>query len=423
MPLKEEFMNNQGFIKIDRTGKTLVFGESLKRSLSHQAGYYSLKSCSQEQVSFSRVPSIPRYGELREPIIFQGDIGGIGSTIEVVNFVISAKLTGQLTLVKGDVRKSLFIDQGELSAARSNHLDDRLSEVLFRFGALDREAIDEAEEACSQSNQPLGNYLIKKGILEQAQLFLYFKKQVEDIFYSTLLWNQGEFYFTVSHFNDNPTPLKINAQQLLLEGVRRADEMKRYRKLFSSPQVIVEFVRSSEELNDELKAILSYIQTPRSLKQLIDYFRVGEFNIYQRVFKLVNQGYLKLADNQQSNEQKLSNDELVMLFNRTFSMIHQFAKKSGSDQSLNLGLGVFKSFYQHDDLLEGISFDDKGRLHQESLLTKLANTPNSDEFTYLGQALCELLYFQIFTARNWLSSEEHGQLQDVYEEIASLITV
>ncbi|MAD61623.1 MAG: hypothetical protein CMH49_08980 [Myxococcales bacterium] len=423
MPLKEGFMNNQGFIKIDRTGKTLVFGESLKRSLSHQAGYYSLKSCSQEQVSFSRVPSIPRYGELREPIIFQGDIGGIGSTIEVVNFVISAKLTGQLTLVKGDVRKSLFIDQGELSAARSNHLDDRLSEVLFRFGALDREAIDEAEEACSQSKQPLGNYLIKQGILEQAQLFLYFKKQVEDIFYSILHWNFGEFYFTVSHFNDNPTPLKINAQQLLLEGVRRADEMKRYRTLFSSPQVIVEFVRSSEELNDELKAILSYIQTPRSLKQLIDYFRVGEFNIYQRVFKLVNQGYLKLADNQQSHEQKLSNDELVMLFNRTFSMIHQFAKKSGSDQSLNLGLDVFKSFYQHDGLLEGISFDDKGRLRQESLLTKLANTPNSDGFTYLGQALCELLYFQIFTARNWLSNEEHGQLQDVYEEISSLITV
>ena len=415
-------MNNQGFIKIDRTGKTLVFGESLKRSLSHQAGYYSLKSCTQDQVSFSRVPSIPRHGELREPVVFQGDIGGIGSTIEVVNFVISAKLTGQLTLVRGEVRKSLFIDQGELSAARSNHLDDRLSEVLFRFGALDREAIDAAEDACSQSRQPLGNYLIKQGILEQAQLYLFFKKQVEEIFYSTLLWTQGEFYFTVSHFNDNPTPLKINAQQLLLEGVRRADEMKRYRTLFKSPQTIVEFVKTSEELDDELKAILSYIQTPRSLQQLIDYFRVGEFNIYQRVFKLVNQGYLKLADNQQSNEHKLSNDELVMLFNRTFSMIHQFAKKSGSDNSLNLGLDVFRSFYQHDDLFDGVSFDEKGRLDQADLLAKLENTQSNDGFTYLGQALCELLYFQIFTARTWLNSEEHSQLQDVYEEISSLIT-
>ena len=148
-------MENQGFIKIDRTGKTLVFGESLKRSLSHQAGYYSLDESDGHRVSFTRVPSIPRHGELREPIIFQGDIGGIGSTIEIVNFVISTKLTGQLTLVRGEVRKSIFFSEGELTAARSNHLDDRLSEVLFRFGALEREAIERAEDACSQTQQSL----------------------------------------------------------------------------------------------------------------------------------------------------------------------------------------------------------------------------------------------------------------------------
>jgi hypothetical protein len=416
-------MENQGFIKIDRTGKTLVFGESLKRSLSHQAGYYSLDEYDYDRVSFTRVPSIPRHGELREPIIFQGDIGGVGSTIEIVNFVISARLTGQLTLVKGEVRKSVFFNDGELTAARSNHLDDRLSEVLFRFGALEREAIESAEEACSHTQQPLGNYLIKNNILGQGQLYLFFKKQVEEIFYSTLLWTQGEFYFTVSHFDENPTPLKINAQQLLLEGVRRADEMKRYKEQLPSTSTTVELVHDEGELNDDLRAIIGYTQTPRTLQQIIDYFRIGEFNMYQRVFQLIHSGMLRVSDIRSPEDQKLSVGELIMLFNRTFSMICQFAKKSGSSDSLNMGLEVFLTFYDSDHLLEGVTFDVKGKLDQVRLLNNAERLGENENLHYMGQALCELLYIQIFTARAWLSHEEHSQLQDVYEEISSLIAV
>ena len=93
-------MEQQGYLKIDRNGRTLVFGDSLKRSLCHQVGYYALEHQEQDQVMFKRVSSIPRHSELREPIVFQGDIGGIGSTIEVINFVISARLKGQLLLCK-----------------------------------------------------------------------------------------------------------------------------------------------------------------------------------------------------------------------------------------------------------------------------------------------------------------------------------
>ena len=76
---------NNGYLKIDRAGRALVLGETLQRSLSHQTGYYQLDHQDQEQVSFTRIKSIPRHSELREPIIFQGDIGGIGSPIEVIS--------------------------------------------------------------------------------------------------------------------------------------------------------------------------------------------------------------------------------------------------------------------------------------------------------------------------------------------------
>ena len=66
---------------------------------------FSIDSSSKDQMIFKRATQVPLDGELREPIIFQGDIGGVGSTVEVINFIISARLTGQLTCVQGEVRK------------------------------------------------------------------------------------------------------------------------------------------------------------------------------------------------------------------------------------------------------------------------------------------------------------------------------
>ena len=164
---------DQGFLKIDRSGRTLVFGQELRRNLSHQLGYYTLKNTQHDTLEFQRVNEVPRHGELREPMIFQGDIGGIGSTIEVINFVKETKLSGQLTCVQGEVRKSLYFKEGVLCAGRSNLIEDRLGEVLYRFGAFERDVIEQAEEEAKKLQRPIATYLLETGALNQEQLYLY----------------------------------------------------------------------------------------------------------------------------------------------------------------------------------------------------------------------------------------------------------
>ena len=418
-------MEQQGYLKIDRNGRTLVFGDSLKRSLCHQVGYYALEHQEQDQVMFKRVSSIPRHSELREPIVFQGDIGGIGSTIEVINFVISARLKGQLTLVQGEVRKSLFFDAGELCAARSNHLNDRLSEVLYQYGALEREVIEAAEEFCDHHKRPLGNYLLSQGELTQGQLFLYFKKQVEEIFFSTLLWSRGEFYFTTPHVDQHPSPLRLNAQQLLLEGVKRADEMRSYRESFPSEQTIVIASQSdldSGDLSEELRAILAYLDQPRTLRDLVSYFRVGDFLMYQRVYQLYDRGFVSVEGERASYQDRLSIEELIMLFNRSFAMIAQYAQRHETDHSLVEGLDIFQKFHQNVEFFQGVSFDARGHLDPEQLMSNLQDAGQSGELNIMGHALCELFFLQMFIARAWLSGEEYQELREVYDEISLLVS-
>ena len=52
-------MNEQGFLKIDRLGNTHIFGDTLQKHMSYQAGYYHLQNMDQDTITFKRVYDIP----------------------------------------------------------------------------------------------------------------------------------------------------------------------------------------------------------------------------------------------------------------------------------------------------------------------------------------------------------------------------
>jgi hypothetical protein len=409
------------YLKVDRTGRTVVLGYPLRRSLSHQAGYYELASIKPNQIVFNRLEQVPKHGELKEAIVFQGDIGGIGSTIEIINFIYSARMTGQLVLVQGEVRKSLFFHQGDLCSARSNHVQDALAEILYRYGALERAQVDQAVSQSEQIQKPLGNFLIEQGLINQNQLFLFFKKQVEEIFYSALLFVQGDFYFTVNHLEELPTPLNINTQQILLEGVRRTDDMRRFRTAIPSNHAFVS-IRGhvSGQLTPDLQAILDQLDEPTSVQTLIDLFRIGEYRLLQRLFSLVESGFIAVINVDESNVKKIGVPELITLYNDTFALIQDFGVAIGQFESLEKGLEIFLQFYGFNQLFKGLSFDRKGRLDQLKFIQQLDTLNRPDKFAFVAQALSELLYFEIFTARPWLNDEQMTKLNQISDELSQL---
>jgi hypothetical protein len=284
--------------------------------------------------------------------------------------------------------------------------------------------IEDAETVSEREQRPLGNYLISKGALTQGQLYLYFKKQVEEIFFSTLLWSRGEFYFTTPHLQRAPTPLKLNAQQLLLEGVKRADEMSNYRERIPSDlSVIVAQVEISadqrELLTEEQRAILAYLDSPHTMRELIDYFRVGELPLYQRISQMIERGVVSVEGARTSYQDKLSIDEIIMLFNRSFAMITQYAKQHERAHTLQDGLEVFFKFSQSAPIFEGVTFDERGHLDAQLLLGSLRRL-NLESYA-LSEGLCELLYLQMFVARAWLTQEEYQELREIYDEISLLV--
>ena len=412
-------MTNQnltGFLKVDRVGRAQVLGSALRREISHQMGYYTLTQADQNTLSFKRVEQVPAWSELREPIIFQGDLSGIGSSIELISFISQGALSGQFTCVKGDVRKSLFFKEGQLCAARSNHLNDQLLEVIIKYGGLDRDTLQHVEQDIQKERKSLGNELIHRGLLTQKQLFELFKKQVEDIFFSLLLWNQGDFYFTVA-YQPVPTPLQLNTQQLLLEGVRRTDEMKRFRQRITSHACMVQRLPDTDVSSDHLKQVLEHLDQPQSIQRLLELTCIGEFELYRHVYRLLELNVVEMI--YQEEEEELSWQDIIQLYNNAFHLIHQFVHQA-EDHDLSKGLALFLQFYPQTDLFKELHYDDNGHLNIEQLVA-YSEQQSHVSLSQLGHALSELLFLQIFAAKPWLNDMQQQQLQELYNELALLV--
>lgn len=420
--------DKKGYIQIDESGRIYVLGSGLRRTLGELAGYYSHLPSDASLLHFQRTTSVPAYDEFRDPIILQGDIAAMGSTIEVINFVTSSQLSGNLVFVSDDTRKCLYFKNGEVRGAASNRAEDRLGEILYRFGALSREALDSAHEECRRIRRPLGNFLLDRGVLTQQQLYTHVRKQVEETFYSILLINQGDFYLTRFDVDSLPSPLSLNAQNLLMEGLRRIDEMEYFRQAIPDRSTRIALGRNEPSTRSGLgpkeRTLLEALDQPSTVREVMARCRFGEFETMKQLFHLLQAGFIQVVEASEHSVTASESDpttrevaQLIDTFNSVFQRIYQAIARHGRQDSLEQGLETFLQFYGFAELFQDVAFDGQGRLDKVRLLQNLSSHAAEARVTFVSQALNELLFFEMFAAREWLERDEQQELQKIINQL------
>ena len=418
--------DTKGYLQIDPAGRAIILGSNLRAELAQHEGYYTFLPSDGALLHFQRATKHPRHEEFREPLILHGDIEAMGSTIEVINFVHSAQLTGNLVFVAGDVRKSIYFKKGEVRGASSNQLEDRLGEVMCRLGGLTREQLAQATEECRRRRRPLGNYLLEKEVINQADLYVYVRRQVEEVFYSVLLVRDGDFYLTKFDSKRLPSPLSLNAQSLLMEGLRRIDEMSLFRKQIPRADSCVGRTRKDPEgveLQPKEELVLSSLAQPTTVDELVRICRMGEFEATKVLFNLIQGGYVQVVEEHQGGPEVSAEQvsaemaSMVETFNSVFERIYRAISRHGRQDALEQGLETFLQFYGFVELFQGVTFDDQGRLDQGTLLENLCENQIDNRVSFLSQALNELLFFEMFAAREWLERDEQQDLQRIINQL------
>jgi len=230
-------------LEISSDRRLRLYGEHTQQALLGRTGRWQLLDTGDALVVFQRVPEEARAQPKLPPgrVFLSGQLGELFTVPDLCSFFFSTQRTCWVVLISGAVQRTLVFRQGNLLAVQSTQVVDRLGEVLFRYGHLDRATLASTLAQVSPQRK-LGRILQEQGILSAQELLRNIRRQMEDVFYGALGLTEGCFHVVDSPVDGFPAKMAINTQGLILEGLKRLDEDRQFRRLLPHDEVRLDAV-------------------------------------------------------------------------------------------------------------------------------------------------------------------------------------
>jgi hypothetical protein len=358
-----------------------------------------------------------------------GELVGTATLLDVMSMINTARWTGILAVLDGLVSKSVSFKKGEVKAASSNQARDRMGEIIYRYGAVTRDQLDDAMREVTQTRK-IGRVLVEKNYIDAHKLWHFIRLQVEEIFYSLLQFKRGSFYFFPRDESEFPSALTLSTQELLMEGVRRIDELGYMRERIPSGRTILIQVKpipdTDTKLDKKERKIFQFIDGVKDVIELARLSELGEFDATKGLFQLLQSNYIRVIDDGPMGDGGVGGikseggnrlAEVIGAFNQIFRRIYSEVKRKGREAEFRSGLAsFFAGASSYARLFSSISALEDGSLPSDSLLANLDAISAGNQSDFLYQALNEYLFFQLFAAGEGLDKEEEQRLQRVLNE-------
>jgi hypothetical protein len=229
-------------------------------------------------------------------------IQGNLSTMDVpdlLQFLAAGRKTGMLRFDRAKIVKQLYFENGMIVGSNSNDPKEYLGQLLIHYGKLDESQLKAALEIQRQSGGRLGEILVFTEVLPQADVLEVLRIRTLDIIYDLFLWEEAHF-----EFYDQETPpeyfvrIEIQPTRVIMDGVYRIDEWKRYRTLIPSDRALLELGAgwtSSLNVSKEVRQILYFVEKHMSVAEICYNMHASPFHVYGQLYDLVGKGIARVA--------------------------------------------------------------------------------------------------------------------------------
>jgi hypothetical protein len=232
-------------------------------------------------------------------VAFMGELTDIG-VADLVQLLGLKRQTGKLTISANGEEIALYLEDGRLVLVSSSDLALRLGRMLIRLGLIDPDQVRQAleEQEARQPDRAVGRILIDRGWLSEADLARCVEEQCIHALAQVISVGQGAFVWT----RDVTVPRRVeavplNADRVLLEAIRRTDELATLRDLlprFSAPLLLCGwFDEVAPNLTDEEVLVAAALQTTAgSLAELLVQLALDEMTVCRTVVAMRARGLI-----------------------------------------------------------------------------------------------------------------------------------
>jgi hypothetical protein len=217
------------------------------------------------------------------------------------------EVTGLVTFRSQGGSKEVFLEAGVPVDVRSTQTADRLEEVLFRDGLIDRAAYAEARIKGLDQPRALAAHLAERGLIKPEELFPLVRRHLEDCLMGLFEWAEGSVSYTMTYAPDaEKVRLARPMPSIILEGIRRKFLLERMVHLLGSPASLLVPVASEDRsakmadteqlgLLQPEEEILRLVNGLRPIEEIVFLSGQGAAVVYRVLLAGVITGWLAVA--------------------------------------------------------------------------------------------------------------------------------
>jgi hypothetical protein len=398
-------------LDIDVHGRVTPRDDATRRALADRAGRFLLLPGAADLLLARRDPIV---GAPSAPprCVLAGDLSGF-PIVDFVAFVHQSRIGGVLSVVSDGSERSITFLDGEVREASSTSPGERLGDVAVRLGfATERQVAD-----AQASGQPLGRALVASGAVAPNDLWKCVHEQVAAVFHSILLARQGAFFLVDEpHAERGGSTLAVNTQSMLMDGIRRIDEMSLFRARIPGPTAVLRRrePRRQVPLNASEQQLLALVDGRRTVADLAAAAHLNEFDATKTLYHLAEAGWVEAvgAAGTAGATAEAVAEVLIELLQLVTASVPAERRPAFFE-----AVGAFLADPQslHAPLWQGLAPAEDGALDRKAFLDRLASLPagavqrlqpSGDRRALARDALRELLFFYLFALGGQVAREE-----------------
>ena len=281
------------WLDIDPHGRVAPGSSEVRTALGDQAGRFEWLPSAPDLLVARRVPAAGGASP-RPRILLCGDLAGF-PIADFIGFAHQSRLTGVLHVVSTGSERAIAFKDGEVRSSRSSVAGERIGEVALRLGFITQAQLTQA----MGEQRLMGTALVDHGFLTSDDLWKCFHEQITGVFHAILLLRSGSFWLLDDDRPDlSSAPRSVSTQALLMDGIRRIDELSLFRARIPGPAAFLRRRQPARPvtLQPLEQQLLGLVDGQRTVAQVAAAAHLGEFDATKVLYHLAEAGYLEAAE-------------------------------------------------------------------------------------------------------------------------------
>src|SRR5688572_21521085 len=218
---------------------------------------------------------------------------------EILQLLSSQRKTGSLRLTRGSETRVIYLLEGRVAAVRDHGMsgEDPMARFLRRIHRLSDEQLRGIASIHAESGRDLVDLLLNGRYIEREELSMLYERMVLDVLHDVLGWDDGVYSFSNVTPPESVLPVSLSTESMLMEAVRRTDEMRRYQGKLNDPGLVLglrELPDPDAALSEEEKELFGLVDGRRALGELLAESSLTDYEAYEALFRLVEAGWIEL---------------------------------------------------------------------------------------------------------------------------------